>query len=160
MSLTDAARSQALALLTSARRDLADLGGLLALQVGGTSPVPVRIPTAEMAPVPGVANVWWLQLPCARPDTATCTRLIVGGLAGALAELVRVPHAVTLKINEGVLRWWQEGYGYNPDGSRAYRRHEVGEVLRLAENEPHGFEAQEDFLLYNTFSPRFTEPQS
>lgn len=142
-------RSQALS------RQLADLGGCLLLSLGEAPAIPVTVPTAVMSAVPGVENVWWLQLPCAYPEAPTCTRLLVGGLMSAQSDRVRVPHDVRLHLLEGALLWWQQSFGYDEQQQPAYRRYAAGDVWQLVKDEAHTYVALSDFLMYNTFSPFF-----
>lgn len=136
-------------------RQLSDLGGQLMLKLDTAPAMSVVIPTAFMAPIPGMENIWWLQLPCAYPENPTCTRLIVGGLAESHSERVRVPHAVRLHLLEGALSFWQQSFGYESDGLPAFRRSIAGDVWHLSEDEAHSYHAQTDFLMYNTYSPFF-----
>ena len=155
-----AALASALHLTISAKKELkklVDLGGHLSLSLGGLAPVPLRVPSADMEAIPGIDGVWWLQLPCAYPEAPTCTRLIVGGLAGAICPLAQVPQAVRLHLFEGSLLWWQHSFGRNAEGERRYHRYEKNDTWELVEEEPHGFIAATDFLCYNTFSPFFTD---
>lgn len=156
MLLNDADRTEALALAAGIRRELADLGGRLLLTLGQAPAVAVVIPTAHMAPVPGIDGLWWLQLPCAYPETASCTKIIVGGLAGSQSERVQVAPAVRLRLNEGVLLWWQESFGCDEAGQPLRRRVVAPADLHLAPNELHSFLVLEDYLAYSTFSPALT----
>lgn len=130
---------------------------MLRLTLGDAPVNTVRVPTALMDRVPGLDGVWWVQLPCAHPEAPTCTRLIVGGLAGSKAPQASVPHDVHLHLLEGVLSWWQTSYGHDTEGNKVYRKHKKGDVLTLTPGEEHGFVALEDFLCYNTFFPCFPE---
>ena len=152
-----AALREALHLSLSAKKELSDLGGHLRLSLGDRPAVPLRVPSATMEHVPGLDGIWWLQLPCAYPEAPTCTRLMVGGLAGALCPLAQVPHGVRLHLLEGSLMWWQQSFGRDAEGERVYRRYEKNDTWELQEEEPHGFVAATDFLCYNIFSPFFTD---
>lgn len=136
-------------------QELADLGGRLPLTLGDSAS-DVLIPTAHMPLVPGIENVFWLQLPCAYPESATCTKIIAGGLAGAHSEAVRVAPSVRLRLIEGALLWWQESWGHDEHGQPNRRRVEHPEELHLAPAELHAFLVLEDFLTYNTFEPALT----
>ena len=155
-----AALAEALHLSLSAKRTLrtlADLGGHLSLSLGGLAPVSLRVPSAAMDAIPGLDGMWWLQMPCAYPEAPTCTRLMVGGLAGSICALAQVPQGVRLHLLEGELMWWQQSFGRDADNERVYRRYQKNDTWELAENEPHGFVASTDFLSYNIFSPFFTD---
>ena len=132
-------------------QDLADLGGRLLITIGDAPQESARIPTAHMplSPIPGV---YWLQLPCAHPETATCTRVISGGIVGAHSTRVRVSPTVRLRLNEGALLWWQESFGYDAGEPRRIRV-EAPCDLHLVANELHSFVALDDFLIYSTFTP-------
>ena len=150
-----AALAEALHLTLSAKKELSDLGGRLRLSLHGDAAQAVRVPTAHMDPVPGVDGLWWLQLPCAYPDAPTCTRLVVGGLAGSRSEKAQVSHAVQLHMLEGAMDWWQESLGRDEGGNQLTCRHKKGDVWNLSKDEAHGFVALEDFLCYNVFTPVF-----
>ena len=150
-----AALAEALRLTLSVKKELTDLGGRLRLSLHGDAAQAVRVPTAHMDPVPGVDGLWWLQLPCAYPDAPTCTRLLVGGLAGSRSEKAQVPHDVQLRLLEGTLDWWQESFGHNEAGQPITRRYHKGDTWKLVKDEAHGFTALEDFLCYNVFTPFF-----
>lgn len=147
--------AEALHLTHSFRKELADLGGRLHLSLGAGPAVPLRVPSAVMEAIPGLEGIWWLQLPCAYPDAPTCTRLVVGGLAGAICPQAQVPHGVRLHLMEGALLWWQAAFGHDPHGERMYRRYDKGDTWTVAENEAHGFVAVADFLSYNVLTPFF-----
>lgn len=136
-------------------QELTDMGGRLLLTLGNAPVEITRIPTAHM-PLSPIADVYWLQLPCAHPETATCTKIIVGGLAGAHSARVRVPPAVRLRLNEGALLWWQESFGYDEASMPRRRRVQAPCDLQLLPDELHSFVALEDFLSYNTFTPALT----
>ena len=138
-------------------KELADLGGLLRLSLNDAPPAALRVPSAIMEAIPGMEGLWWLQLPCAYPEAPTCTRLLVGGLAGAICPLAQVPHGVRLHLMEGALLWWQESYGHDERGERLYKHCQKNDSWEIIENEPHGFVAASDFLCYNCFSPYFTD---
>ena len=148
---------EALHLVLSARKVLADLGGRLRLKVGDSEAVALRVPTAMMDPIPGMEGLYWLQMPCAHPEAPTCTRLMVGGEVGAICPLAQVPHGVKLVLLEGALFWWQASFGRDAEGERIYRRLDKNDQWELEENEEHGFVVLKDFLSYNTFSPFFPE---
>ena len=155
-----AALAAALHLSLSAKKEmkaLADLGGHLNLSLGGLAPISLRVPSAAMDAIPGLDGVWWMQLPCAYPEAPTCTRLMVGGLAGSLCSLAQVPHGVRLHLLEGSLLWWQESFGRDAVGERIYKQYQKNDTWEIIENEPHGFVAASDFLCYNIFSPFFPE---
>ena len=147
----------ALNLTLSAKKTLSDLGGHLRLSLNADPAVLLRVPSATMDAIPGLDGIWWLQLPCAYPEAPTCTRLMVGGLAGSLCALAQVPHGVRLHLLEGSLMWWQESFGRTPAGERIYKPYKKNDSWELAEDEAHGFVVTEDFLAYNTFSPFFPE---
>ena len=147
----------ALHLTLSAKKVLSDLGGHLRLSLGAEPAQALRVPSAMMDAIPGLEGLWWLQLPCAYPESPSCTRLLVGGLAGAVCPLAQVPNGVRLHLLEGAIMWWQESQGRDSDGERIYRRYEKNDSWELVENEPHGFVAATDFLCYNCFSPFFTD---
>ena len=150
-----AALAEALRLTLSVKKELTDLGGRLRLSLHGDAAQAVRVPTAHMDPVPGVDGLWWLQLPCAYPDAPTCTRLLVGGLAGSVSDKAQVPHDVQLRLLEGALDWWQESFGRDEAGRQRTRRYHKGDAWSLVKDEAHGFAALEDFLCYNVFTPFF-----
>ena len=155
-----AALAQVMHLSMSAKKDfkeLHDLGGLLRLSLDAAPAQSLRVPTAIMEAIPGMSGLWWMQLPCAYPEAPTCTRLLVGGLAGAICPLAQVPHRVRLHLMEGALLWWQESYGHDERGERLYKHYGKNESWEIIENEPHGFVAATDFLAYNVFSPFFTD---
>ena len=157
MPLSTAALAAALHLIVDAKKELADLGGLLRLSLGNGPARALRVPTATMDHVPGLDGIWWLQMPCAHPEGPECTRLIVGGIIGAICPLAQVPHGVRLHLLEGALMWWQESQGRDAEGERIYRRYEKHDSWELVADEPHGFVATTDFIAYNTFSPYFTD---
>ena len=146
---------EALHLALSAKKELADLGGRLRLSLGSAEAVPLQVPSAVMESIPGIEGVWWLQLPCAYPEAPTCTRIIVGGLSGAICPLAQVPHGVKLELLEGSLLWWQKSFGHDEAGERIYRRYDRKQEWDVAENEEHGFVALTDFICYNIFEPFF-----
>lgn len=152
-----AALAEALHLTLAAKKELADLGGRLRLTLGTGPAVPLRVPSAVMEAIPGLDGVWWLQLPCAYPEAPTCTRLMVGGLAGSICPLAQVPHGVKLYLMEGALLWWQQSFGHDEAGERKYHRYDKHDEWLVREGEPHGFVALTDFLCYNIFEPYFTE---
>ena len=149
--------AQALHLTLAAQKELSDLGGLLRLSLGHGPGVPLRVPTATMDHIPGLDGLWWMQMPCAHPEGPECTRLIVGGIIGAICPLAQVPHGVRLHLLEGSLMWWQASQGRDAEGERIYRPYQKNDSWELAENEEHGFVAVTDFIAYNTFSPFFTD---
>ena len=155
-----AALAEALHLTLSAKKDfkkLIDLGGRLRLSLNETASQALRVPSAAMEAIPGMEGLWWLQLPCAYPEAPTCTRLLVGGLSGAICPLAQVPNDVRLRLLEGSLLWWQQAFGHDEAGQRQYRRYDKGDEWLIAEDEAHGFVALTDFLCYNVFSPFFTD---
>ena len=152
-----AALAEALHLTLAVKKELSALGGLLRLALGDAPAVALRVPTATMDAIPGLDGMWWLQLPCAYPEAPTCTRLMVGGLAGSICALAQVPQGVRLHLLEGELMWWQHSLGRDAEGERRYHRYEKNDTWELEENEPHGFVASTDFLSYNIFSPFFTD---
>ena len=155
-----AALAEALHLSLSAKKEmkaLVDLGGHLHLSLKAQPAVSLRVPSAVMEAIPGMEGLYWLQLPCAYPEAPDCTRLMVGGLAGAICPLAQVPNAVRLHLNEGSLLWWQRAFGYNEAGDRVYQRYNKGDDWEIEADEPHGFVAATDFLCYNCFSPFFTD---
>ena len=147
----------ALHIALPAQQELSDLGGHLRLSLGNLPAVPLRVPTATMDHVPGLDGIWWLQMPCAHPEGPECTRLIVGGIVGAICPLAQVPHGVRLHLLEGALMWWQESQGRDEAGERIYQRYEKNDSWELVADEPHGFVATTDFICYNCFSPYFTD---
>ena len=157
MPHTAAALAEALHLTLAIKKELSDLGGRMRLSLGTAPAVPLRVPTAVMEAIPGIDGVWWLQLPCAYPEAPTCTRLIVGGLSGAICPQAQVPNDVRLRLLEGSLLWWQQTFGYDEAGQRQYRRYDKGDEWLVREDEAHGFVALTDFLSYNVFSPFFTD---
>ena len=152
-----AALAEALHLTLAVKKELSDLGGRLRLALGHLPAEALRVPPAVMEPIPGIAGMWWLQLPCAYPEAPTCTRLMVGGLSGAVCPQATVPHGVRLQLMEGTLMWWQEALGHDALGQRIYHRYDKHDVWELAENEEHGFVALTDFLSYNVFTPCFID---
>ena len=139
----------ALNLTLSAKKDLtvlADLQGHLRLTLGHDPAVALRVPSAAMEAIPGIEGVWWLQLPCAYPEAPTCTRLMVGGLAGSLCPLAQVPHGVRLHLLEGSLLWWQQSFGRDEMGERIYKQYQKNDTWEIEEDEQHGFVAATDFL--------------
>ena len=157
MPLSAAVIAAALHLTLDAKHELADLGGKLRLSLGNAPARALRVPTATMDHVPGLDGLWWLQMPCAHPEGPECTRLIVGGIVGAICPLAQVPHGVRLHLLEGALMWWQESQGRDAEGERIYRRYEKHDSWELVADEPHGFVAATDFIAYNCFSPFFTD---
>lgn len=145
----------ALQLTLSAKKELSDLGGHLRLSLNHKEAIALRVPSAQMDPIPGMDGIFWMQLPCAYPEAPTCTRLLVGGLSGAICADASVPHGVRLHLLEGALLWWQEKFGKDEAGERIYQRHELGNVWHVDPNEAHGFVVLSDFLCYNTFTPYF-----
>lgn len=152
-----AALAEALHLTLAVKKELSDLGGRLRLSLGAAPAVPLRVPTATMEHIPGLDGLWWMQMPCAHPEGPECTRLIVGGIVGAICPLAQVPHGVRLHLMEGALMWWQESQGRDNAGERIYRRYEKHDNWELQENEAHGFVAVTDFIAYNCFAPFFTD---
>ena len=157
MPLSAAVIAAALNLTLDAKKELTDLGGVLRLSLGAGPAVPLRVPTATMDHVPGLDGIWWLQLPCAHPEAPGCTRMIVGGIVGAICPLAQVPQAVRLHLLEGELLWWQHRQGRDAAGERIYRRIVKNDTWELAEQEDHGFVAVTDFIAYNCFSPFLTD---
>ena len=152
--------AQVMHLTLSAKKDfkeLHDLGGRLRLSLNAAPPEPLRVPSATMAAIPGMEGLWWLQLPCAYPEAPTCTRMLVGGLAGAICPLAQVPHGVRLHLLEGTLLWWQASQGHDERGERFYKHYGKNDSWELATDEPHGFVVTADFLCYNVFAPYFTD---
>lgn len=157
MALSAAVVAAALGLSLDAKKELADLGGRLRLSLGERPAVPLRVPTAAMEHIPGLDGLWWLQMPCAHPEKPDCTRMIVGGIIGAICALAQVPHGVRLHLLEGEIMWWQQSQGRDEAGERIYRRYEKHDSWELVADEPHGFVATTDFICYNCFSPYFTD---
>jgi hypothetical protein len=157
MSHSATVLAAALHLVLDAQKELADLGGHLRLSLGAGPAVPLRVPTATMEHIPGLDGLWWLQMPCAHPEAPECTRMIVGGITGAICEQAQVPHGVLLHLMEGELMWWQESQGHDAAGERIYRRYAKHDNWELAADEAHGFVAVTDFLCYNCFSPYFID---
>ena len=152
-----AALAEALHLTLDVKHELADLGGHLRLSLNNLPATSLRVPTATMDHIPGLDGLWWLQMPCAHPEGPECTRMIVGGIIGAICAQAQVPHGVRLHLLEGTLMWWQESQGRDVAGNRIYRRYEKHDSWELVADEPHGFVAVTDFIAYNCFSPFFTD---